>query len=72
MSSRDNLLNDKKNCSFKEGDVENVYYTDTIGACGDGSLDVKGRSGIRLKVLDFRHFSTLGSFEQVETVIVLR
>ncbi len=25
MSSRDNLLNDKKNCSFKEGDVENVY-----------------------------------------------
>ena len=36
MSSRDNLLNDKKNCSFKEGDVENVYYTDTIGACGDG------------------------------------
>ena len=42
------------------------------GACGDGSIDVKGRSGIRLKALDFRHFSTLGSFEQVETVIVLR
>ena len=38
----------------------------------DGSIDVKGRSGIRLKALVFRHFSALGSFEQAETVIALR
>lgn len=43
MSNRDNLLDDKKNCSFKEGDVENVYCTDTSGACGDGSSTFKVR-----------------------------
>ena len=46
-------------------------YVSGDGACGDGSIDVKGRSGISSKALDFRHFSTLGGFEQVETVIAL-
>lgn len=52
--------------------TEELCSSSTTDTCGDCSIDVKGRSGIRLKALDFRHFSTLGSFEQVETVIVLR
>lgn len=36
MSSRDNLLDDVKSCSFEENDVENVCCTDTDGACRDG------------------------------------
>ena len=40
--------------------------------CGDGSIDVKGRSGISLKSPGFRHFSALGGFEQAEAVIALR
>ena len=35
MSSRDNLLDDKKNCSFEGDDVDNVCCTDVDSACGD-------------------------------------
>ena len=44
MSSRDNLLNDKKSCSFEENDVENVCCTYTDSACGDGSIAIKKRT----------------------------
>ena len=37
MSSRDNLLNDVKSCSFEANDVDNVCCTDADSACGDGS-----------------------------------
>lgn len=47
------------------------YVPHCLVACGDRSIDVKGRSGISSKALDFRHFSTLGGSEQVETVIAL-
>ena len=39
-------------------------------ACGDGSIDVKGRRQIAAKALDFRYFSAPDSFERVERVIV--
>lgn len=39
MGSRDNLLNENKNCSFEGADVENVYCNDTDGARRDGSID---------------------------------
>ena len=42
------------------------------GACGDGSIDVKGRREIVSKALDFRHFSASGSFGQAETAIAPR
>lgn len=37
MSSRDNLLDDVKSCSFEANDVDNVCCTDADSACGDGS-----------------------------------
>lgn len=40
--------------------------------CGDGSIDVKGWSGISSKAPDFRHFSALGGFGQAEAAIALR
>lgn len=73
MNVHEDLLNNgKNNCSFTEDEVDIMCSEDGDDTCRDGSIDVKGRSGIRLKALDFRRFSTLGSFEQVETVIVLR
>ena len=33
MSSRDNLLNENKNCSFEENDVENVCCENENSAC---------------------------------------
>lgn len=52
--------------------LNQIVRTERIATRRDGSIDVKGRSGIRLKALVFRHFSALGSFEQAETVIALR
>ena len=41
MSSRDNLLNDVKSCSFEANDVDNVCCTDADGARGDGCAIVQ-------------------------------
>lgn len=43
MSSRDNLLNDVKSCSFEANDVDNVCCTDADGACGDGCSSFQGK-----------------------------
>ena len=61
MSSRDNLLNDKKSCSFEENDVENVCCTYTDSACGDGVSTIQGKY---LEILCFRHFDRLLTFSQ--------
>ena len=49
MSSRDNLLNDVKSCSFEANDVDNVCCTDADDACGDCVFDVKGQRRIGAK-----------------------
>ena len=45
MSSRDNLLDDVKSCSFEANDVDNVCCTDADGAyrdrSGKGTLDFR-------------------------------
>ena len=46
------------------------HQSERVVACGDRSIDVKGRWKIAAKALDFRHFSVSDSFECVERVIV--
>ena len=43
MSSRDNLLNDVKSCSFEANDVDNVCCTDADGACGKAACSSSSR-----------------------------
>lgn len=43
-----------------------------LDPCGVCRIDVKGRRKIGAKALDFRHFSGLHCFEQVEEAITLR
>lgn len=67
---RMNAASEKLQSHSTEEDEKFMSQSGT-GARRDRSIDVKGRSGISLKALDFRHFSTLGGFKQVEMVIAL-
>ena len=49
MSSRDNLLNDVKSCSFEANDVDNVCCTDADSACGDGRTFVQTLAVLKKK-----------------------
>ena len=55
MSSRDNLLNDVKSCSFEANDVDNVCCTDADGARRIGMSTFQGKHMLIKAALEMQY-----------------
>ncbi len=62
----------KKMCSHAVDEIKEACSHVLLDTCRDGSIDVKDKGLIGSKALDFRHFSTSGSFKMVEWIIAWR